>query len=246
MRRIDESGHIDNLFVRAIAGIGQIATRIGAKWPNNVQEEICTVIEGAGLTVISGDDDDDYTQLRQAILAMLSEHVTPVGAVLSLAGNAAACPAGWLVLDGAAKSRVTYSALWAYAQASGILAADGADKVAHPGKFGLGDGATTFELPKIEDYLSGLKAGRTPGTFQLDQMQQITGSIGNVIKVNTGGYTFTGAFSKGADQDASDPGSDNGIFRMSIANFDSADSPGARTGATTLPRNTSYPFIIKY
>lgn len=63
---------------------------------------------------------------------LLDEHVsiaTPIGCVLDFAGSQA--PSGWLIADGRAISRTTYSALFAVI---GTV-------------WGVGDGSTTFNLP---------------------------------------------------------------------------------------------------
>ena len=58
---------------------------------------------------------------------------------------------GSLEANGAMVSRATYANLWDYAQTSGMLAVDAADKLANPAKFGIGDGSTTFQLPDLRD-----------------------------------------------------------------------------------------------
>lgn len=89
--------------------------------------------------------------------------VAPAGAVLHFA--MAAAPAGWLVCDGALKSRVTYAALFA---AIGTL-------------YGAGDGATTFKLPDLRgefirgaDGGRGVDAGRELGSEQAGQNEAHT------------------------------------------------------------------------
>jgi len=59
----------------------------------------------------------------------------PVASILLFAGLGASPPAGWLLCDGAAVSRATFSNLFAII---GIL-------------YGPGDGSTTFNLPKFDD-----------------------------------------------------------------------------------------------
>lgn len=86
--------------------------------------------------------------------------IAPAGAVLHFA--MAAAPAGWLVCNGAAVSRVTYAALFA---AIGTL-------------YGAGDGATTFKLPDLRgefirgaDGGRGVDAGRVLGAGQAEGMK---------------------------------------------------------------------------
>lgn len=59
---------------------GPAATVPGYEWYNNMQEEVCSVIEGAGIPL----SDSDRTQLRQAIQAMI------VGAQKAVAVSGAA------------------------------------------------------------------------------------------------------------------------------------------------------------
>jgi len=59
----------------------------------------------------------------------------PVGMIALFAGVGATPPAGWLLCDGSAVSRTTFSNLFA---AIGVL-------------YGVGDGSTTFNLPKFDD-----------------------------------------------------------------------------------------------
>lgn len=67
MHRIDTSGHVLNRFSTGNPAIGQLATRLGADWPNDVQENICYVIEQVGVALVKG----DHTQLYDAILALI-------------------------------------------------------------------------------------------------------------------------------------------------------------------------------
>jgi microcystin-dependent protein len=81
---------------------------------------------------------------------------------------------GSLKLNGALLSRTTYAGLWAYAQASGNLAANDGAWVA--GQFSPGDGSTTFRIPdgRAEfirgwDDSRGVDTGRTIGSTQVSQ-----------------------------------------------------------------------------
>jgi len=100
----------------------------------------------------------------------------PVGAVIFAPADAA--PAGYLKLNGAGLSRVTYASLWAYAQASGNLAASEGAKLL--GQFGPGDGVTTFTLPDArgefvrawaDDKLGVPDSGRAIGSWQVGTME---------------------------------------------------------------------------
>lgn len=80
------------------------------------------------------------TAFVQALIAV----TTPTGAVMAYAG--AAAPTGWLLADGSAVNRTTYSTLFA---AIGTA-------------YGAGDGSTTFNVPNL---LGRVPVGKNAGTF---------------------------------------------------------------------------------
>lgn len=164
----------------------------------------------------------------------------PSGAVQAFAMSTA--PNGWLKCNGQAVSRTTYAALFS---AIGTT-------------YGSGDGSTTFNLPDLRgefvrgwDDSRGVDSGRTMGSTQDDAMQQITGSFGIL---NRGGSAGTneiiksknGAFSDGGDFSAGEGWQGEAGIRGNIIDFDSADSPDARTAAETRPRNIAMNYCIKY
>ena len=67
MDRIKGAGHVNNQFVSEDAQAGRPPTELTAEWFNNVQEEICAVIEKAGITL----NENDQTQLYQAIVQIV-------------------------------------------------------------------------------------------------------------------------------------------------------------------------------
>jgi microcystin-dependent protein len=91
-------------------------------------------------------------------------NMVPAGAITQY--GAASAPTGWLLCDGTAVSRTTYSALFAIVSTT----------------YGTGDGSTTFNLPDLQDRIP---VGRndTSGTFNV-----ALGSTGGVEDV-----TLTGA-----------------------------------------------------
>ena len=98
---------------------------------------------------------------------------TPAGTVSAYAGSSA--PAAYLLCDGAAVSRTTYSDLFAVIGTT----------------YGPGDGSTTFNLPDLRgefirgfDAGKGTDAGRVLGSFQADELKQhshdfVTGVTGD-------------------------------------------------------------------
>ncbi|MCZ4065653.1 hypothetical protein NB636_06200 [Oxalobacter aliiformigenes] len=67
MDRIKGAGHVNNRFVSEDAQAGRPPTELTAEWFNNVQEELCAVIEKAGITL----NENDQTQLYQAIVQIV-------------------------------------------------------------------------------------------------------------------------------------------------------------------------------
>lgn len=102
-----------------------------------------------------------------------------VGSVLFVAGNIV--PRGYVRMNGALLSRSAYPALWAYAQNA---IASGNDTYSYPGLFGLGDNATTFQLPDTRGWFprfwsdggSGIDGNplRAVGSREMDQVGQHT------------------------------------------------------------------------
>lgn len=82
MKRIDADGHVANKFSDGVPGVSD-ATTVDASFLNATQEEICGVIEGAGLTVDQEGDDlagplPDNGQLLKAIKALIGVGGSPL------------------------------------------------------------------------------------------------------------------------------------------------------------------------
>ncbi|MET4733932.1 hypothetical protein ABIE64_002661 [Thalassospira sp. MBR-102] len=149
-----------------------------------------------------------------------------IGEVIPMAGNT--LPNGLLWCDGSEVSRTTYPDLFAYL---GTI-------------WGAGDGSTTFNLPDLREwFLRGASDAYPVGSEQLDQMQQITGSIGTLMLPNGTSQVGVGAFTFSSLGVVAD-GSSNSRVKYQ-ADFDSSNSPGARTGDETRPRNKAVRFAIK-
>lgn len=72
MHRIDAPGHSSNMFTDGNPSLGTPSTRIWAKWLNNLQEEICTVIAAADSPAIALDSAQNG-QLLAAILDLIND-----------------------------------------------------------------------------------------------------------------------------------------------------------------------------
>jgi microcystin-dependent protein len=114
-------------------------------------------------------------------------------------------PDKYLPLEGQFLSRETYSALWAFAQASSNLVSD-ADWVLgnQNGAFSDGDGVTTFRLPDYRGYFlrnydseQSVDTDRASlGETQGDAIRNITGSIDAVSETFGDNAVVTGVFQK--------------------------------------------------
>lgn len=100
----------------------------------------------------------------------------PVGSVMLL--DTDIIPDGWLLCNGAAVSRSTYSALF--------------DKLGT--RHGAGDGSTTFNLPDMRDRYPIGVGTNTIGTAIAEQLPNIIGAIGTVINQPlTSGMIYAGS-----------------------------------------------------
>lgn len=68
MHRVDTSGSVSGRFQDGNPAVGQQATQLGSAWCNDVQENLCKVIEEAGFTLEKGNAD----QLLAAIIALIA------------------------------------------------------------------------------------------------------------------------------------------------------------------------------
>lgn len=224
MHRVDTEGHEDGLFQDGTPQIGQQGTILSEDWFNDLQENICGVIEnedGGNAALVKG----DHGQLRLAIATMIAASAAATQAAAIAAARvrpgviemfgADEAPTGYLACDGAAVSRTTYADLFA---AIGTV-------------HGVGDGATTFNVPDLRgEFVRGWDAGRgvdAARDFASAQSQSIQAHTHSVpVKDNaTTGVGFV--------EDADSSGLDRSV------------STGSTGGTETRPRNVALLFIIK-
>ncbi|NUE80093.1 hypothetical protein GYX91_02335 [Snodgrassella sp. ESL0304] len=140
-------------------------------------------------------------------------------------------PVGWLKVNGAAVSRISYASLYA---AIGT-------------RFGAGDGKTTFNLPDLRgeflrayDEGRGVDDGRQLGSRQSDTVQRMTGEIGDITFV--GKDYSDGVFSR-ENVSTAKIGTVTPLTLNFKVKFDNAAV--ARTSAETRPRNIALLACIK-
>lgn len=118
MQRISTSSAVADLFGSGKAGFrngdlprGVLPTAFNAEWCNHVQEEICNVIEGAGVAL----DPNKRDQLLAALKKLIDEQAggkgLPVGAVIGFP-RAVTSQEGYLKADGSTFAQATYPDLY--------------------------------------------------------------------------------------------------------------------------------------
>jgi phage-related tail fiber protein len=230
MHRIDTNGATETgLFQMGNPAIGQQATLVDADWANGVQESLCQAIEAAGITLVKG----DHLQLLAAIKVAAQIGGLSAGAIGYFARTTA--PTGWLKANGAAVSRTAYAALFASIGTT----------------YGVGDGATTFNLPDARgeffralDDGRGIDTGRVLGSAQSSQNlshQHLSASPGS----STPGGNFE--VPPHAGQTVS------GTLIGGYSSYDYIGNGGVPTAPTDLsggtearPRNLAWLACIKY
>lgn len=169
MHRIDvPSATAENQFTEGSPTGGVPATTVAASWLNDLQENVCEVIEAADIELEKGESDQLLLAIQQLVSDGTSAAV-PAGSVIPFAYSSA--PSGWLKANGAAVSRTTYAALFA---AVGTT-------------FGAGNGTTTFNLPDLRgefvrgwDDGRGIDTGRAIATSQKGSLQTLDSTITTV------------------------------------------------------------------
>lgn len=129
-------------------------------------------------------------------------------------------PSDWLVCNGAALSRTTYGALFAFIGTT----------------YGAGDGSTTFNIPDLRgefirgsDSGRGVDSGRATGTAQAGQMPNHAHSV--AVSSSTAGGANRAAGSNGA---------------LLGYNGESAAQGGTENGSENRPRNVAMLPCIKF
>lgn len=136
--------------------------------------------------------------------------------------------AGWLKCNGAAVSRTTYAALFAYIGTA----------------YGAGDGVTTFNLPDYRgefrrswDDGRGLDTGRVIGSVQTDLTKAHSHEMGNVWVGGGAELNINGAENYTYSRTSGGGGSDRNLYTSRTS---------TSVGTETRPRNMAVMTCIKY
>lgn len=187
--------------------------------------------------------DDIYVKDLPAAIRQKGEDIrgatdaTPVGVVLPFAGNVA--PGGYLLCDGQAVSRETYSTLFSVI---GIT-------------FGSGNGSTTFNVPDLRgEFIRGLDGGRGVDSGRV--LGSAQGSA-NLSHAHTGSASQVGNHSHDMQYGASLHVAYSGSWE-NAQSYSNADATTGQAGAHThtislnnsggteaRPRNIALNHIIK-
>jgi hypothetical protein len=142
-------------------------------------------------------------------------------------------PAGYLRANGALVSRATYRRLFLAAESASMVAAE-VDWPTRTGRFGAGDGSTTFRLPDLRgeflrawDDGRGIDGGRFLGTTQAGEIQSHS-------------HTFT------LNNDRSSGALGNSVFGDEPNYGSTLVGTNATGGAETRPRNVALLACIKF
>ncbi|MDT8901820.1 hypothetical protein [Anaeroselena agilis] len=172
---------------------------------------------------------------------------TPVGRAVPEILTAAR--AGYLKANGALVSRASYPRLWAWANATGLVATEAAWSGGQTGRFSVGDGATTFRLPDLRgEFLRGLDDGRgvdadrVMGAAQADQIQ---GHL-HLVSRSTGSGALPAAQMTAAASYDTSSGIANEAIGVTTTIIADGTNGTPRVGAETRARNIAYLYCIKY
>jgi microcystin-dependent protein len=181
--------------ISAVAGIEASVSAVAAALAD-IQAAVADLPSLAAKVNRSGDTFSGPVNVPAGATGTQVPQAQEIPSLMGITGQVAyfavsSAPTGWLKANGALVSRTTYATLFA---AVGTT-------------FGVGDGSTTFALPDMRgefprgwDDGRGVDSGRVFGSAQLDQMQQITGSMGCN---RTSGANLVGAFKSGGTPGAS-------------------------------------------
>lgn len=190
----------------------------------------------------------DYVTLSQ-LQGLLSEiYGIPTGRLVIATGMQV--EEGYVIANGQSLSRANYPALWAYAQASGNLAASHGSRTA--GQYSPGNGSTTFAVPNLYAdggyFIRPISSGRGIGTVQDDEMrshQHNATFSGNELPPHNHPGEFLRDSSGNGNKFGNGPW-DFGTMTAASAGTPSGSVTVSATGGTeTRPKNIAFPVLIK-
>ena len=170
----------------------------------------------------SGVPTGEYTDIAGGTLWADS----PIGTILAYGGTTA--PSGWMICNGSAVSRTTYSELFAVIGTS----------------FGTGDGSTTFNLPDLRNKTTFGVGSATVGLANVGD--NTVGSLPNITGQLSGGYsggTSNGAFRQSTSSFTFPSGANFNFAQISMDA--SRESAMYKTTDQVVPASVGVNYIIK-
>lgn len=200
-------------------------------------------VVGAAAAVNPG----DFVTLQQLqdMLSAFSE--VPIGQLVLMTGTQSV--PGHVRANGQSLLRDAYPDLWAFAQASGNIAASQGAKT--DGQYGPGDGSTTFTVPRIFDFVRGLpNSGRAIGSTQADALKSHTHSAsfsGNPVPPHTHNIPLYNSFGEAGRPLRGSGGHTNNWNTGSGGGHTPSGTVtvNATGDSETRPVNIAYPYWIK-
>lgn len=167
---------------------------------------------------------------NEKLIAAIQQALCPPGTISAFAGDTA--PAGWVLCDGSAISRSTYSGLWAVVGT----------------RFGQGDNSSTFNVPDFRGrFLRGRdgNTGRDP-----DRASRTAMNTGGAIADSVG--SIQGDMFRSHRHSVPNDGAGGGVDQNSLTSTSSNDEQHSYTPGTgyeggneTRPLNANVNYIIK-
>ncbi len=206
-------------------------------WANDVQENLCEVIEAAGIALAKGDG----SQLLKAIQFLANRSGLPLGVPVPFVGSLDRIPSNCVVAMGQTIRRSDYSLISDFALASGVIVddLDWLTQLVHRTKFSRGDGATTIRLPDLRgeaiygaDLGRGIRASAIGDWLAGDMLPHIHAASTDL----KGGHVHTGTTDSQGGHDHGGQTGAAGAFNPAPAGFTRLLKPpyvGSITGSDT-------------
>lgn len=185
------------------------------------------VSRAVGDLITSAIWNQDVVENTKAIKLLVPE-VLPSGVLMPFAG--ASAPGGWLMCDGSAVSRATYSALYAVI---GTV-------------YGVGDGTTTFNVPDLrgrmplgKDNMGGASANRVVNTAA-DNLGQGSGAELHILT-----EAEMPVHNHGLKAASNTSGPENGAWAGNSASSNTLANQGSGSAHNNMPPYLTLNYLIK-
>ena len=148
-------------------------------------------------------------------------------------------PTGGVPYCGQEVNRSTYSALWEYANAKGLVKSESEWQSLYNAQGGnvafysSGNGSSTFRMPRLVGYVRGASSQSESGSYVKEGLPNITGNLATLYSARE---ENNGAFSADGDQAASAAG---GLYGHKFLSFDASRCSPIYGNSTHVTPETS-------